>query len=181
MLWLWTVMIAAGCEPEAVPKTPPLSGQNSSSSSASGGRGTDHSEQGSRQADLIRKEQELQKSMDFAKSELKRFEVTLKERQALSDDRIAKAQLKVDEQQNKINSFANIMASRALTSQQTLELEQAKRDKTQAEKQVEAEKNVKSLNENPIESLIDSKRKEIEKLEADLSLLRSEAAESGEE
>jgi hypothetical protein len=123
------------------------------------------------QSDTVQKQDELQSALDFAKSELGRFEAALKERQALSNQKIATAQIKVDEQQKKISSYATKMSSGSLTPQESLELEQARRDKADAEKQLATEKEVKGINEKPIEALMQAKREEIAKIEADLQTL----------
>jgi mRNA degradation ribonuclease J1/J2 len=119
----------------------------------------------------VQKQEDLQTALEFAKSELGRFEAALKERQQLSHQRMTSAQLKIDEQQRKINSFAAKMSSGTLTPQESLELEQARRDKADAEKQLAAEKDVKGINEKPIEALMQAKREEISRIEADLQAL----------
>lgn len=171
---LATLAMLAACQPETAPDTPPFGGQNPTSSLAQsgGGRGADHgSANRGQQAELVQKQQELQTALEFAKSELGRFEVALKERQQLSNHKIASAQVKIDEQQRKINSFAAKMSSGSLTPQESLQLEQARRDKTDAEKQLAAEKEVKGINEKPIEALMQAKREEIARIEADLQAL----------
>jgi hypothetical protein len=172
-LFLALAMLVA-CEPEVAPETPPFGGQNPSSTPTpgSGGRGSDHAMANrGQQSDTVQKQDELQSALDFAKSELGRFEAALKERQALSNQKIATAQIKVDEQQKKISSYATKMSSGSLTPQESLELEQARRDKADAEKQLATEKEVKGINEKPIEALMQAKREEIAKIEADLQTL----------
>lgn len=169
-----TLATLAACQPEVAPETPPFVGQNSTSSLAqsAGGRGSDHgSVNRGQQSEIVQKQEELQTALEFARSELGRFEAALKERQQLSQQRITSAQLKIDEQQRKISSFAAKMSSGTLTPQESLELEQARRDKADAEKQLAAEKEVKGINEKPIEALMQAKREEISQIEADLQAL----------
>lgn len=174
VILLGTLATTPACQPETAPETPPFVGQNPTSSLAqrAGSRASDHASANTgQQSEVVQKQEDLQTALEFAKSELGRFEAALKERQQLSHQRMTSAQLKIDEQQRKINSFAAKMSSGTLTPQESLELEQARRDKADAEKQLAAEKDVKGINEKPIEALMQAKREEISRIEADLQAL----------